>query len=70
MANWQVKQGTEFLDFVDDSYAYPGAIIFFSPAEPEKGHYWDRTLTPEQAAKILNRLDKAMEAMERVKDDD
>ncbi len=70
MANWQVKQGTEYLDFVDDSYAVPGRITFFSPADEKRGHYWDRTLTPEQVVKILDRLDKAMEAMERIKDDD
>lgn len=66
MPNWMVKQETEYLDFIDDAYSYPGQVTFFSPMDPEKGFFVDRELDPEETAEILMRIDEISQIEDRV----
>ena len=58
MAEWEVRQETDYLEFVDDAYAVPGKVTFFSPAEPEAGFYDDRKMAIEEIPALLEKLDK------------
>ena len=63
MSKWEVKQETDYIEFIDDAFAVPGAITFHRSAEPEAGIFNDIVLTPADIVEILDSWEEVARAL-------